>query len=189
MIDPIAIIRRYYPEGSRAGELLIAHGLQVAQKALDVAERLPHLALDPAFIETAARLHDIGMFLTHAPAIGCHGKHPYIRHGILGRELLEREGLPVHALVCERHVGAGISAGEIRRGGLPLPQRDMIPMSMAEQIICYADKFFSKNGNLDEKPLDAVLASVAPYGQAQIDRFRGWVETFESLHPTKNSHS
>ena len=189
MIDPLDIIHRYYPKGARAADLLVFHGSQVAQKALAVAGHLPHLALDTAFIEEAALLHDIGMFLTHAPAIGCHGKHPYICHGILGREILEGEGLPAHALVCERHVGAGISAQEIRTSGLPLPQRDMVPMSMAEQIICYADKFFSKNGDHLEKSPEAVLASIAPYGQTQMDRFRGWVETFESLRPAPDGRS
>jgi len=53
------------------------------------------------FIEEAALLHDIGIFNTNLPKIGCYGRHPYISHGYLGRELLENEGLAAHALVCE----------------------------------------------------------------------------------------
>ena len=92
-------------------------------------------------------LHDIGIFMTRTPELGCHGKHPYICHGILGSDLLKKEGQPELALVCERHVGVGISKADIHRHRLQLPKRDMIPVSIEEQIVCYADKFFSKNGN------------------------------------------
>ena len=60
-------------------------------------------------------LHDIGIFLTHAPQIGCHGDKPYICHGYLGRELLEKEGFPRHAIVCETHVGVGLTIADIEK--------------------------------------------------------------------------
>ncbi len=53
---------------------------------------------DRLFIEEAALLHDIGVCQVHAPGLGLHGRHPYIMHGVLGREILEREGYPLHAL-------------------------------------------------------------------------------------------
>ena len=53
---------------------------------------VPELSPDIEFIRTAALLHDIGIFMTHAPKFGCFGDHPYLAHGYLGRELLEREG-------------------------------------------------------------------------------------------------
>ena len=79
-----------------------------------------------------------------APELHCDGTEPYLCHGILGRRLLEEEGLPLHALVCERHTGAGITPEEVREGGLPLPERDYLPVSLEEKIICVADKFYSK---------------------------------------------
>ena len=97
-------------------------------------------------MEEAAMLHDIGIFLTHAPSLGCNGPHPYLKHGHLGCKLLEKEGLPKHALVCERHVGVGITRKDVLDHKLPLPAKDMLPLSLEEKIICYADKFFSKNG-------------------------------------------
>ncbi len=68
-------------------------------------------------------LHDIGIFLTNAPHIGCYGDKPYICHGYLGREILDKEGLPGHAMVCERHVGAGLTVTDIETGGSSPPHQ------------------------------------------------------------------
>ena len=88
-----------------------------------------------------------------------------------------------HALVCERHVGIGITIEEIRLHNLPLPQRDMIPISIEEQIICYADKFFSKNGETEgrEKTVGDILNSLQKYGSEKVIRFQKWMQLFE--HP------
>jgi uncharacterized protein len=179
-MDPVEIIGRHYAPASKSHRILLEHGRLVAEKALTAAARVPHLAPDLAFVESAALLHDIGIFLTDSPTLGCHGREPYIRHGILGREILEALGLPRHGLVCERHVGVGISAEDIRRSGLPLPERDMRPVTVEEQIICYADKFFSKNGKgaPQEKPAAAIVASLKPYGADKVERFLGWMELF-----------
>ncbi len=177
MIDPLEIIGKYYRPGSLAYEMLVGHGRAVAGKSLKIARKMPSLFPDQGFIEEAAMLHDIGIFLTDAPGIGCHGEKPYICHGYLGRELLEREGLPRHGLVCERHVGVGITIPDIRRYNLPLPAREMLPVTLEERIICYADKFFSKkSGALDlEKSADDVRASIRKYGEEKL-------LAFEELH-------
>ena len=104
MIDWEAIIDKSCGEDD--GELrhiLIVHSRSVAQKALQIVSLHPELNLDRDFIEEAAMLHDIGIIKTDAPGIHCHGTEPYIRHGILGAEMLRSEGLPRHARVCERH--------------------------------------------------------------------------------------
>jgi len=182
-MDPIDILARYYDRHSRAFEILVAHGRQVAQKAAAAAARVAHLKPDLEFVRQAAMLHDIGIRETDSPNLGCHGPHPYIRHGILGRELLEKIGLDKHALVCERHVGVGISAADIRRHRLPLPERDMVPVSIEEQIICYADKFFSKNGDpgsaARQKTIEQIKRNLKKYGQQKVARFLQWVELFE----------
>jgi uncharacterized protein len=178
---PLEIITRYYDPASEAGVRLIRHSEQVAKKALGIAENLKHLNPDHRFIEEAALLHDIGIFYTDAPSIGCFGEHPYVCHGYLGRALMDTLGYPRHGLVCERHVGAGLNVDEICRHHLPLPVRSMVPVSLEEEIICYADKFFSKNGENREKelPMDAVMAKIETYGPAQLVRFKTWAERFE----------
>jgi uncharacterized protein len=143
-MSPYDIIYEHYKKGSQPAEILIRHSELVRDKALDIAEKVSHLKPDTVFIAEAAMFHDIGILQTATPAIGCHGHHPYIRHGVIGRQMLEQYGLNDHALVCERHVGVGICASEIESLQLPLPKRDMLPTSIEEIIICYADKFFSK---------------------------------------------
>ena len=109
-MDPIDILAKYYKPGSKAFETLVAHGEQVARKALAAAERVSHLKPDLEFIENAAMLHDIGIRETDTPQLGCRGSHPYICHGILGRKMLESGGVQSYGLICERHIGVGISA-------------------------------------------------------------------------------
>ena len=180
-MNAIELLEEYYDTRSKAFEILVAHGQQVANKALAAAERVPKLKPDLDFIKTAAMLHDIGILRTNSPVFGCYGEHPYICHGILGSNLLRKEGHPAMALVCERHVGVGISIDDIQRHRLPLPKRDLIPVSIEEQIICYADKFFSKNGNGQraEKPISDIIDTLSRYGPDKVQRFESWVEMFE----------
>ena len=170
-MDYQAIIDKYYPEDTELRRILITHSQSVARKALQIVSAHPELHLDAEFVEEAAMLHDIGVYLTHAPSIYCTGEEPYIRHGIIGAELLRNEGYPKHALVCERHTGTGLTVDDIISQNLPLPHRDMCPISLEEKLVCFADKFYSKSTPDQEKPFDKVRKSVAKYGDASLHRF------------------
>jgi uncharacterized protein len=150
----------------------------VADKALSIARCHPELQLDEGFLEEAAMLHDIGIFLTDADGIHCYGTQPYICHGYLGADLMRREGYPRHALVCERHTGAGLSLEQIVNDNLPVPHRDMRPVSLEEQVVCFADKFFSKTKLEKEKSVEKALKSLSKYGEEGVLRFQGWCERF-----------
>lgn len=180
VINPLEIIADFYDRGSMTYELLLNHGRQVAEKALQAATRVPQLIPDTALINEAAMLHDIGIFLTNTPELGCTGEHPYICHGYLGRTLLEKKGLYRHALVCERHIGTGVSLADIERHELPLPRRDMLPVSIEEQIICYADKFFTKTPQraAREYSVDEILGALTRFGPDKADRFKQWMDLF-----------
>lgn len=181
MPNPIDIISEFYNPASETYKILVQHSEQVARKALDVAEKVIHLDPDLRFIEEAAMLHDIGIFMTDAEDIGCRGEFPYLFHGYLGRKILESIGLPRHALVCERHVGVGLDIAEVKR--VPFPEvREMIPVSTEEQIVCYADKFFSKSKSSDvpatEKSVEEILRGLAFYGHDKVVKFQAWVDLF-----------
>jgi uncharacterized protein len=172
-MDPHIIIGKYCNRNSLTFTILVEHSKMVVRKSLEIARRVKHMDPDEAFIEEAAMLHDIGIFMTCEPAIGCYGDREYICHGYLGRDLLEREGLPRHALVCERHVGLGLTLDDIERQKLKVPLRNMLPITLEEKIICYADKFYSKRIDaLDrEKPIEEVRKNIGKYGHDQLKRF------------------
>lgn len=171
MISYTGLIDKYYPAGTLLRDIYLRHCRSVAGLALQIAARKCP-ALDPALVEAAAMTHDIGIFRCDAPSIECHGDEPYIRHGIIGAALLRREGAPEEwARVAERHTGAGLTAEEISAQSLPLPAADFLPESELERLICYADKFYSKSGDMKLKPLAKVRASMARFGQASLDRF------------------
>jgi uncharacterized protein len=180
-MDPMSIIDKFYPPGSDLHGILVDHSRQVAEKSLEIARNLADPDLNLLFIEHAALLHDIGIFLTASPKLGCTGKAPYVCHGYLGRELLDREGLdPAYGRVAERHTGAGISLATIHRHHLPLPCRDMVPVTPAEKIICCADKFFSKTGPARHRPrtVSQVLADLNAIDPAHARRFARWAQEF-----------
>ncbi len=177
-MKPLDIIYDHYRRGSRQADILIRHSEQVRDKALDLARRVPQLKPDPEFIAEAAMLHDIGICGTDARSIHCRGDRPYVCHGVIGRQILEQYGLEAHALVCERHVGAGLSRREIDRQQLPLPRRDMLPRTIEEIIICYADGFFSKTAVGQAHTLAQVTAEHARYGRDPLQRFLEWHSLF-----------
>lgn len=177
-MDPLSIITKYYNPSSEAYHILVSHSQDVTKKALTLAALHPELKIDLQFVEEAAMLHDIGIFLCNAPGIDCHGQAPYICHGYLGSELLQKEGYPKHALVCERHTGTGLSLEMIENEDLPLPHRDMQPVYMEEQLICFADKFFSKTKLGVEKPVEKIKKGLSKYGHETEARFDAWCKLF-----------
>ena len=179
MTDWKKIIDKYYSGDGDLRTILIIHSQSVARKALQIVSLHPELNLDREFIEETAMLHDIGIIKTDAPGIKCFGTEPYICHGILGAEMLRQEGLLRHARVCERHTGAGLSLNEIVSQNLPLPHQDFLPETLEEQVICYADKFFSKTHLDREKSVEKAEKSIAKFGEEGLARFKQWEKMFE----------
>lgn len=177
-MDYQAIIDKYYPEENELRRILMIHSRSVADKALAIAEAHPELHINKQFVEEAAMLHDIGIFRTNAPSIQCFGTEPYICHGTIGAQLMREEGFPQHALVCERHTGSGLSLLEIERQNLPVPHHDMLPLSLEEKLICYADKFFSKTHLEREKTVEQARNSLLKFGEEGIARFDTWIQLF-----------
>ena len=170
-MNPFLIINAYYKTHTVLYDILVSHSQSVAKKARDIAEKNPELHIDTHFVSEAAMLHDIGIFMTNAPEIFCLGQNRYIEHGYLGADLLRKEGFPKHALVCERHTGTGLSLHQIKQQNLPLPHRDMRPVSIEEQLICFADKFFSKTKLNQEIPIVTIRQHLSKFG-ADLQDYR-----------------
>ena len=109
---------------------VIAHCRKVSHKALSLADRLKE-PTDRELVRLGGLLHDIGRSRTHA-----------IGHAVAGVEIGRSLGLSEQLLrIIERHVGAGITASEALRLGLPV--QDYLPLTREEKLVSYADNLIS----------------------------------------------
>jgi uncharacterized protein len=177
----IELLGRYF-EGE-ALEIIIGHGRVVADLGIKICRRLKLPEEECRFVEEAALLHDIGVCQINAPKLGLQGVHPYIMHGIIGREILEKENLPLHAIVCERHIGVGLTVADIIRQNLPLPHREMVPLTLTEEIICFSDLFYSKTpGKIThQKSPEKVRKKLAHFGEEKLQIFDKWMKQFGAV--------
>lgn len=107
------------------------HSLKVADKALEIAERIKSNEIDIDLIEIGALLHDIGRCQTHG-----------FKHALIGAKLIRERGLPERiARICETHILGGLDKEDAKQVGLP--ERDFLPVTLEEKIICLADKYFA----------------------------------------------
>ncbi|MGQ9718435.1 MAG: HDIG domain-containing metalloprotein [Nitrososphaerales archaeon] len=114
----------------RSPEALIKHSMAVSEVSIILALALRGRGydIDPELVKIGGLLHDIGRAKTHS-----------VRHGYLGGRLLRRMGVDGRiARIAERHVGGGISKREAER--LKLPQREYVPETLEEKVVCFADK-------------------------------------------------
>ena len=58
------------------------------------------------------------------------------------------------------------------------PWQPFLPETLEEQLICYADKFFSKTRLEIEKTVEQAERSLAKFGEAGVLRFRQWHALF-----------
>lgn len=164
-MDYLSIINKYYPDDDDLRQLLLKHSRQVADRCLQIARKHKELPIDVQFLEEAAMLHDIGICRCDAPSIHCHGKEPYIKHGPIGADMLRAEGFPRHARVAERHTGTGLPGYE--------------PETLEEQIVCYADKFYSKSSPDHVRSVLETAQSLEKFGHEGVKKFLSWSERFD----------
>ena len=185
-LDALTLFYHFYPEDTPLRRLLLKHSLQVRDKALEILS-LPQnatLKCRRDIVESGALLHDVGVGRCHAPSILCEGNEPYLRHGLIGAQMLREYGtshsldLECFARICERHTGAGLTMQEIVAQGLPLPRQDFLPETIEEKLVCLADKFFSKSGDMQEKPLERVWHCLDRFGEDSANRLQDLIRFF-----------
>ena len=178
-MDVNEIIDRWYPQENELKNIYKTHARAVADWALEMAARHPELNIDTQFVNEAAMLHDLGIFLTDAPRIHCYGTESYLCHGYLGAELLRGLGLERHARVCERHTGTGLTKEQIVANGWNLPVKDFVPETVEEQLVCFADKFYSKTKFLEQRrTLDQVVESMRKISDESAAKVLEWAGMF-----------
>lgn len=107
------------------------HSEMVAEKAIEIGKKIKKVEVDMNLIEIGAILHDIGRARTHN-----------FNHALIGGEILKQRGMS-HKLVkiCETHILGGLDKEDAKEVGLP--EKDYIPSTIEEKIICLADKYIA----------------------------------------------
>jgi uncharacterized protein len=117
------------------------HSLKVSDKALDLAEKITKNSINLELVEIGALLHDVGRSKTHG-----------FKHAIIGGKILRERGFPEElARICETHILGGLDKEEAKKVGLP--ERDYLPLTLEEKIICLADKHIAgtKDVSIDQR--------------------------------------
>ena len=74
------------------------HSEKVAEKALEIANKITKVKVDKNLIEIGALLHDIGRAKTHG-----------FQHALIGGKILRERGFPEKlAKICETHILGGL---------------------------------------------------------------------------------
>lgn len=127
--------------------------------------------VDADLVRAGALLHDIGVYRLY-DGNGRIDDGSYIRHGVLGHEILRREGFPeTLCRFCSCHTGVGLTRRDIREQGLDLPPGDYVAVSVEEQLVMYADKFHSKTTPPRFLTVNAYAAYVRAFGREKVETF------------------
>jgi len=117
---------------------------------------------DMDLVRAGALLHDIGRSRTHG-----------IQHGVVGEDIARSLSLPEPlVLIIRKHVGAGILPGEAV--ALGLPDRDYMPSTLEEKIVCHADNLVGDDRYLSsqESYQDFLRKGLDDAGRRMLDMHR-----------------
>ena len=139
--DPVRCIELLKQSG--CSEKVIRHCMAVRDLAVKIAIKAN---ADVRLVEAGALLHDIGRSKTHG-----------ILHAEHGARIAEKLGLPLSIVkIIERHIGAGVPAADAKRLGLP--EKDYVPITLEEKIVCHADSMINNDKQQRiERELERVL--------------------------------
>jgi uncharacterized protein len=134
--------------------------------------------LDVNLARAGSLLHDIGVYRLYDDA-GHLDRGNYIRHGILGDELLQEEGFPeVICRFASHHTGVGLTRDDVIAQRLPLPPADYLADTGEERLVMYADKFHSKKTPPILLTAPAYAARVRRFGPEKVAAFQAMRATF-----------
>jgi uncharacterized protein len=166
--DEIRALHERFAPDRAAFELVWTH----CRIVCEIAEQLRTGDEDRELVRAGALLHDIGVYrLGHDEA--------YVRHGLLGHELLRTLDVaePL-ARFCSHHTGVGITRDDVLEQGLPLPPADYLAETPSETLVMYADKFHSKTTPPRFVTGSTYTGLVSRFGAGRAARFRALVDHY-----------
>jgi len=140
----------------------------------DLAESLKE-QVDMELIRDGALLHDIGVYVVQFEDFQEDESLPiYIEHGFKGAEIIIQEGLGDKlARFARTHTGVGLTREDMEEIDIAVPISDYIPITMEEELVCYADKFHSKYPRF--VTYEDAYKSIGEFGvekQVRLDTFK-----------------
>ncbi|MEE1836591.1 HD domain-containing protein [Streptomyces sp. SP17KL33] len=169
-VNEVRALHEKYAPSHEALDLVLTHCEIVCGIAAQLAARSAH-ALDADLVRVGALLHDIGVYRLYDRA-GRLDHRDYIRHGVLGYEILREEGFPESLRrFCSCHIGVGVTRQDIREQKLAIPEADYLAETIEEQLVMYADKFHSKTTPPTFLTADSYAAQVERYGADKVHAF------------------
>ncbi|MEI5524439.1 HD domain-containing protein [Streptomyces brasiliscabiei] len=169
-VDEIRALHERYAPSHEALDLVFTHCEIVCDIATQLAAQTA-LPLDADLVRVGALLHDIGVYRLYDQA-GRLDHRNYIRHGVLGYEILQEEGFPEPLRrFCSCHTGVGLTRHDIREQKLAIPEADYLAETVEEQLVMYADKFHSKTTPPTFLTADSYAAQVERFGADKVHAF------------------
>jgi len=73
-----------------------------------------------------------------------------------------------------------LSIQDIEEKKLPIPKKEILKISIEEEIICFADKFFSKDEKdiTQEKNIEKIREVLWKFNNNKLHIFDQWLEKF-----------
>src|SRR5690606_25667612 len=74
---------------------------------------------------------------------------------------------------CLVHTATGLTLNDLVREGLPTDEGDLVPVTLEEEIVTYADKFHTKHPAFDSyETIKKRIAKYDPSRAVRLDNFR-----------------
>ncbi|MEU2156932.1 HD domain-containing protein [Streptomyces sp. NPDC019396] len=160
-----------YAPNAAALDLVFTH-CEIVRSLAEQLISASGLDVDADLVRAGCLLHDIGVYRLFDEQ-GRVDKANYVRHGVLGHELLEAEGFPEPLCrFCSCHTGVGLTKADIEAQGLPLPPLDYTAVTVEERLVMYADNFHSKTTPPKFVTADSYSAYLGRFGQDKVLAFQ-----------------
>lgn len=173
--DQIKDLHHKYAPSIKAFNIVFSHCEIIAEIVKQIISE-NKLELDQELAVKGALLHDIGAYKL-VDKEGNFDETNYIKHGIIGYEILLSENLSESLCrIAKCHTGLGLTKEYIVASRLPLPAENLTAESIEEKIVMYADKFHSKNPKFNT--YEEYCQTAAKFGEDNVQKFHDLTELF-----------
>jgi uncharacterized protein len=162
---------------SKILDRVLGHSVIVRRVAEHLADRVAE-PVDRELLRVGAMVHDIGVYLLYDRQ-GNRGPQHYLRHGVLGHDLLADLGFgETLCRFCSCHIGVGLTRQDVLDQQLPIPAADYLARTVEEALVTYADIFHSKSAPSRFVTIEEYRRKLHNFGAVHQERFARLRERF-----------